>query len=55
MVPTWAVVFNGDLRLERKHWFSGKNSSESVYSFIDRVSPMQTKSYEFAIEKYESF
>ena len=54
MIPPWAVVFNGDLRLERKHWFSGKNSSESVCSFINQVSAMQTKPYGFAIKKFEN-
>ena len=50
MVPRWAVVFIGNLRLERKHWYFGKNSYESVYSFIKQDSAMQTKSYGFAIK-----
>ena len=54
MLPPRAVVFNGDLRLERKHWYSGKNSSETVCSFFNQVSAMQTKSFGFAIKKFEN-
>ena len=49
------LVFNGDLRLERKHWYSGKNSSEFVCSFISQVSAMQTKSNGMLFKSFENF